>query len=100
MSSELTEVETSLLARQLRRNEEARALLEKEPSRLWPATLASLPLLAQALFPNQVAALVGLPSSATWFVAFTLTYVIFLSGEVAILRRQVKALHQLRKSDA
>jgi hypothetical protein len=78
MSSELTEVETSLLARQVRKNEEARLLLEKEPSRLWPAALSSLPLLAQTLFPNQVAALVGLPSSATWFIAFTLTYVIYL----------------------
>ena len=100
MSSKLTEIETNLLASQFRKNEDARRILEKEPSRLWPATLASLPLLAQALFPSQVSAMVGLPASSTWFVVFTFTYAIFLSGEVAILRRQVKALHQLHNSDA
>lgn len=74
--------------------------LEREPSRLWSGVLAALPLLAHLLFPNQVASLIGLPPNATWFVVFTLAYVIFLSFEVGLLRRQVKALHQLRKGDA
>jgi hypothetical protein len=99
MSSQMSEIESSLLARQLRRNDEARQLLEKQPSRLRPAMLAMFPLLAQTLFPNQVAELVGLPSSGAWFVAFTLTTIIYLSAEVSQLHRQVKALHQLHKSD-
>ncbi|WP_397532616.1 hypothetical protein [Roseateles sp.] len=99
MSSQMSEIESSLLARQLRRNDEARRLLEKQPNRLWPAMVATLPLLAQTLFPNQIADLVGLPSSAAWFVVFTLTWVIYLSAEVTQLHRQVKALHQLHKSD-
>lgn len=94
----MTEAETSLLAHQLRRDEDARRILEREPSRFWPSVLASIPLLCQAVLPNQMAAWFGLPPAATWFIAFTVTFIIYLSGEVNILRRQVKALHHLHLS--
>ena len=94
-------VQTEILARQLKRDEEAREALSKEPSKVWSFTLGVLPLLLQAFFGRQVEQYLGVPAPAAWFLVLTLAALVFLMGEVAVLRRQVKALHYLHtRSDA
>jgi hypothetical protein len=100
MPKHVTEIETHLLAIQLKKREAAQLELKKEPSRLTPYFLTVIPLLIPAIFPDQIANLLGLPPRATWFVAFVLTLIVYLSTEVAALRRQVKALHHLHNGDA
>ena len=89
-------VQTEMLARQLKRDEEARAALATEPTKVWSFALGILPLLLQAFFGRQVEQYLGVPAPAAWFLVLTLAALVFLMGEVAVLRRQVKALHYLQ----
>ena len=90
-------IQTELLARQLKRDEEAREVLAREPSKVWSLTLSVLPLVLQAFFGREVEHYLGVPAPAAWFLVLTLAALVFLMGEVAVLRRQVKALHYLHK---
>lgn len=93
-------VEAELMARRLRRDEEATRTLAKEPSRVWSVLLGAAPVVVQMVFGNQIGQYLGVPSSTAWIIVVTLAAVLFLSGEVAVLRSQVKALHYLLRRNA
>lgn len=89
-------VQTEILSRQIIRDEEARNILGKEPTKLWLVAPCVIPALLQVFFGRQVEQYLGVPAMATFFLVLPLAAIVFLMGEVALLRRQVKALHYLQ----
>jgi hypothetical protein len=93
-------LEVELMARRLRRDEEATRALAKEPGRMWSILLGAAPVVVQMLFGKQIEQYLGIPSSAAWLIVVTLATVLYLSWEVSVLRSQVKALHYLLRRNA
>ena len=95
MHSTQQTIETELIARKLRRHEEAKQALSKVSGKHWPVVIGAFPVIIQSLFGKQIQQYLEFSSQATWLAVLTLSAVLYLSWQVVVLRRQVEALHYM-----